>query len=55
MILQFGAPPQKPGTFLIRVAILHRGIKRTHSDYLPTHQPPVYLDEKIGFGPIVVL
>lgn len=55
ILRQFGAPAQKPETYPNRVAILHRGIKRTHSDYLPMHQPPVDLDEKIGVGRIVVL
>ena len=50
-----GAPTQKPETFPNRVAILHRGIKRTHSGYLPMHQLPFDLDEKIGVGRIVVL
>ena len=52
---QFGAPARKPETYPNRVAILHRGIKRTHSDYLPMHQAPVDLDEKIGVGRIVAL
>jgi|GEM_PF-3047946 len=55
MVMQFGAPTQKPETFKNRVAILLRGIKRTHSGFVPMYQLPVDLDEEIGFGPIGVL
>ena len=55
IIMQFGAPTQKPETFPKRVAILPRGIKRTHSGFAPMHQPPVDLDEKIGVGRILVM
>ena len=55
MIMQFGAPAQKPETFQNRVAILYPGIKRTHSGFVPMYQLHVDLDEEIGFGPIAVL
>ncbi len=35
ILRQFGAPTQKPETFQNRGAILHRGIKRTHSGFVP--------------------